>query len=186
MRLGLFAAGLVASLALVAGCGQRVVTGVADPVSPAAGGQGVTSSPVAVPPQPQPAASGACPFLHSQDVSYDTGQHVGSVKVSQVPDGQTYPMCFFYKTNGQLEVTARVYTGSPSVATALVNQAAPIATSNPADQPAGWTGGALGSSSGSVYAVAKGGTAVIVTSDRMQTIYCRLIATTVTTYLAAH
>lgn len=127
-----------------------------------------------------------CPFLPSSEVSYDTGQHVGSVKLSAVPDGQTYPMCFFYKTNGQLEVTARVYSGSPAVATALVNQAAPIATSNPASQPAGWTGGSLASSDGSVYAVAKGGTAVIVTSDRMQTIYCRLIATAVATYLAGH
>jgi hypothetical protein len=69
-----------------------------------------------------------------------------------------------------------VYVGSPNVATAIVNQAAPIATSDPENEPAGWSGGSMSLSNGAVYAIAKGGTAVVVTSNQLQTIKCRLVA----------
>jgi UPF0176 protein len=170
---------------LLGGCGHAVDGVTAPATYSTAAGPGPTSS-VVVPPQPQPVRSGSCPFLDSQAVSYDTGQQVVAVRVSDVPGGQTYPMCFFYRSTGQIEVTARVYQGTARIATALVDQAAPIATSNPADQPVGWSGGSLAGQNGAVYAVAKGGTAVIVTSDRMQTIYCRVITTSITQYLANH
>lgn len=183
MRRAVFVAAPLLGL-LLAGCGPAV-DGVAVPAI--TGPANTTTQPsAAVPPQPQPAKAGACPFLDAQEVSYDNGQHVGSVKISDVPAGQTYPMCYFYLYNGQLQLTARVYVGASAVATALVNQATPIATSNPASQPAGWTGGSQASSSGAVYAVAKGGTAIIVTSNRLQTIYCRQVTLAVANKLAGH
>lgn len=183
MRRAVLVAAPVLAL-LLGGCGTTV-DGVAVP----AGSAGTThvSAPPAVPPTPTAAKEGTCPFLPASEVSYDTGERVGTVKVSEVPAGQPYPMCFFYRaSNGSLEVTARVYTGSAAVATALVNQAAPIATSNPASQPAGWTGGAQASKNGAVYAVAKGGTAIVVTSNRTFTVYCRQITNAVAGYLQSH
>lgn len=184
MRRAVFVAAPVLAL-LLGGCGSTV-DGVAVPTG-SAGTTHVSAPPVTVPPTPTAAKEGTCPFLPASEVSYDTGERVGTVKVSEVPAGQPYPMCFFYRaSNGSLEVTARVYTGSPAVATALVNQAAPIATSNPASQPAGWTGGAQASKNGAVYAVAKGGTAIVVTSNRTFTVYCRQITNAVAGYLQSH
>jgi hypothetical protein len=143
---------------------------------------------VAVPPLLPPAKiASSCPVVSSQEVTYDNAEAVGTVKVSEIPDGQKYPVCYFYRAmNGQLGMTVRVYTGSAAVATALVDQATPIATSNPASEPPGWSGGSMSSSQGAVYAVSKGGTAVIVTSNMTQTVKCRDVTTAVATYLESH
>jgi UPF0176 protein len=77
-----------------------------------------------------------------------------------------------------------VYVGTAAVATALVNQAAPVASSSPANQPPGWNGGSEALSNGAVYAVSKGGVAIVVTSNQLQTIKCRLV--TVSTISGLH
>jgi UPF0176 protein len=173
---------VVPLLVLLGACGTTV-DGVASPAGPVT--HTVTPAPVAVPPLLPPARTASCPVVSSQEVTNDNAEAVGTVKVSEVPAGQKYPVCYFYRAmNGQLGMTVRVYTGTAAVATALVNQAAPIATSNPASEPPGWTGGSMSSAQGAVYAVAKGGTAVIVTSNMTQTIKCRDVTTAVASFLA--
>jgi hypothetical protein len=66
--------------------------------------------------------------------------------------------------------------GEPAVAQAIVNQAAPVNSADPANEPAGWQGGAQSNGKTAVYAVAKGGDAVVVTTNQPQTIKARQIA----------
>ncbi|MFC5285515.1 DUF2020 domain-containing protein [Actinokineospora guangxiensis] len=127
------------------------------------------------PPAPEPSADGQCPYLESAEVADANGQRVGGVKIS---DGKP-PSCFFYRSDGSLQLSVRVFTGEPALAEAVVDEAAPVATSNPATAPAGWEGGSLAGDDGAVYAVAKGGTAVVVTSNQEQTIKARRITESV-------
>jgi hypothetical protein len=163
--------------AVLAGCGPVKAVQGAPVVGTTTSHATVSTPSVSVPPAPQPAAAAAaCPYINTQDAADDNGQHVGSIKVSSGADGQPHPTCFFYRPDGHLQLTVRVYVGDPNVATAIVNQAAPIATSNPENAPAGWTGGSMALSDGAVYAIAKGGTAIVVTSNQLQTIKCKLVA----------
>lgn len=173
---------------LVVGCGPaKTVSGAPAPTPVTS--HVVTTSPsvaVSVPPAPVPAAGApGCPYIATQDAADDNGQHVGSIKVSSSADGQPHPTCFFYRPDGHLQLTVRVYVGTSNVATAIVDQAAPVATSNPENAPAGWTGGSMALSNGAVYAIAKGGTAIVVTSNQLQTIKCKLVAVQVVAGLGA-
>jgi UPF0176 protein len=181
MRRCLGLLGFLVLLGLVGGCGpQKVVASTAVPVpvvTTGHGAGGTSGTGVVVPAVPVPASQvSACPYLRTSDVADANGQHVGSVKVSAGGDGQPHPACFFYRPDGGLQLTVWVYVGSAAVATAIVNQAAPIATSDPATDPAGWNGGSLVLPKGAVYAVSKGGDAIVVTSNQLQTIKCRLVA----------
>jgi hypothetical protein len=126
-----------------------------------------------LPPSPQPAAERECPYLDTDFVARANGQHVGTVRVS---DGEAHPACFFYRPDGDLQLTVRVYVGKPAVATGLVDQAAPVSSSNPTRQPSGWKGGYQSSDDGAVYAVAKGPDAVIVTTNQRQSVKARTVA----------
>lgn len=163
---------LLAAGALVAACGPGS-TGAQAPTSTAAPTTTSTQA-VAVPPLPTPASAGSCPYLDKVTAEDANGQHVSTVKLS-APDGQSQPSCFFYRPDGGWQLTVWVYDGSPSVARAIVNQEAPVSTSNPASDPAGWTGGSEPTQTGAVYAVAKGGHAVVVLSNQKQTIKTRVI-----------
>ena len=105
------------------------------------------------------------------------GQHVTKVRISA---DKPHPTCFFYRPDGAVQMTVRVYVGDTKTAKTLVDEAAPIATSNPATSPAGWKGGLLtqdkGTDKGSVYAVAKDGSAVIVKSNQAQSTKSRRVA----------
>jgi len=57
-----------------------------------------------------------------------------------------------------------------------VDRVAPVATANPAQLPDGWTGGSQATDGGAVFAVAKGGTAVVVTTNQAQTIKAKRVA----------
>jgi UPF0176 protein len=131
------------------------------------------SEPEGPPPSPEPVADGPCPYLESAFVADANGQRATKVRISA---DKPHPTCFFYRADGNIQLTARVYVGDVKTAKALVDEAAPIATSNPATSPAGWKGGSLGADKGSVYAVAKEGTAVIVTSNQAQSIKARRVA----------
>ncbi|HET6503208.1 MAG TPA: DUF2020 domain-containing protein [Amycolatopsis sp.] len=132
-----------------------------------------TTTPVQLPPDPQPTGAGPCPYLATTFVADANGQHVSKVQISaDKPD----PACFFYALTGKLQLTVRVYSGDPAVATALVDKAAPVDTSDPATDPAGWQGGYQPTETGAVYAVAKGGAAVIVTTNQKQTVKARTVA----------
>jgi UPF0176 protein len=135
------------------------------------------SSPVSVkaspPPDPQPSSGGPCPYLKSDFVAESNGQHVSKVQTS---GDKPHPACFFYALNGKLQMTVRVYVGDPAVATALVDQLAPLDSSNPATEPAGWSGGYEATDTGAVYAVSKQGTAVTVTTNQKQSVKARTVA----------
>lgn len=127
---------------------------------------------VALPADPQPANAGPCPYLDDNYVADTNGQHVAKVKTST----DEPPACFFYRPDGSVQLSVRVYTGEASVAKALVDAAAPVATANPAQLSGGWAGGAQPTDKGAVYAVAKDGSAVIVTTNQEQTIKAKQIA----------
>jgi hypothetical protein len=127
----------------------------------------------ALPPEPQPASDGPCPYLDESVVEDTNGQRVSDVQIS----ADEPPACFFYRADGSVQLSVRVYTGDAAVAEALVDAAAPVDTSNPAELSGGWKGGALASDSGgAVYAVAKEQSAVVVTTNQGQTIKAKQIA----------
>jgi UPF0176 protein len=130
------------------------------------------SQAAALPPDPQPANAGPCPYLEESYVEDTNGQHVGKVQTS----ADQPPTCFFYRPDGPVQLTVRVYTGDANVAKALVDAAAPVATSNKAELSGGWEGGAEAKDDGAVYAVAKEGNAVVVTTNQEQTIKAKQIA----------
>ncbi|RLK60188.1 DUF2020 domain-containing protein [Actinokineospora cianjurensis] len=152
----------------------RSTTAVAAPT------QSTSRAATAAPPAPEPVADGPCPYLESSVVADANGQHVTKVRTS---GDKPHPACFYYRPDGSVQLTVRVYTGEPAIAKLVVDEAAPIASSNPASSPAGWTGGSLSSDKGAVYAVAKAGTAVVVSTNQEQTIKARRITETVITNL---
>lgn len=135
----------------------------------------VTPAKVAAPPVPRPAKEADCPYLDSDTVAFTNGQRVGQVRISA---GQP-PACFFYRYDGRQQMSVWVYRGTSRVAEAIIDRAAPVATSNKATEPRGWTGGSQRTGSGAVYAVLSGGDAVVVTTNQHQTIKAREIATDV-------
>lgn len=132
-----------------------------------------TTTPEGPPPAPEPVADGPCPYLESAFVAEANGQRATKVRISA---DKPHPACFFYRADGTVQLTVRVFSGDAKQAKAVVDEAAPIATSNPANSPAGWKGGAIGADKGSVYAVAKEGTAVVVTTNQAQSIKARRVA----------
>jgi hypothetical protein len=124
------------------------------------------------PPAPEPTADGPCPYLDQTFVEDTNGQRVGEIKLSA---GKP-PACFFYRSDGGLQMTVRVYKGKPAIAKALVDQVAPVDTSNPAELTGGWSGGAQPTDEGAVYAVANGAKAVVVTTNQEQTIKAKVVA----------
>ena len=57
-----------------------------------------------------------------------------------------------------------------------IEQGAPIETSDKAELPGGWAGGSEATTKGAVYAVSKGGTAVVAVTDQKQTIKAKQVA----------
>jgi UPF0176 protein len=139
------------------------------------------TQPAGPPGAPEPVADGPCPYLESTFVADANGQRATKVRISA---DKPHPACFFYRADGKIQLTARVFVGDAKQAKALVDEAAPIATSNPATSPPGWKGGSIGAEKGSVYAVAKQGTAVIVTTNQAQSIKARRVAEQAITALA--
>ncbi|HEV7647622.1 MAG TPA: DUF2020 domain-containing protein [Actinophytocola sp.] len=131
------------------------------------------AQPAAKPPAaPEPAADGPCPYLDQAFVEETNGQHIGDTKTS----ADDPPACFFYRPDGGVQMMVRVYKGDAAVAKALVDQVAPVDSSNPAELPGGWSGGAQPTDDGAVYAVAKDAAAVVVTTNQEQTIKAKLVA----------
>lgn len=131
-----------------------------------------TPAAAAAPPAPQPSGEGTCPYLEESAVEETNGQRVSKVEIS----ADQPPACFFYRSDGTVQLTVWVYSGEAAVAKAVVDQAAPVASSNPAELTGGWQGGALSSDTGAVYAVAKDTTAVVVSTNQGQTIKAKQIA----------
>lgn len=133
------------------------------------------STAVALPKVPRPTETAACPYLGERDVAEMNGEMVRKVRIAPT---KPYPACFFYTIEGDkgVQLSTRIYSGDVDVAHRIVDQAAPVKTSSIAEDPAGWSGGSQPTSDGAVYAVSKGGKAVVVTTNQKQTIKAREVA----------
>lgn len=156
--------------AMLAACGstpsESKQTG--SPDEPVAASESAATAPA----KPEPVADGPCPYLTSAFIGEANGQRATKVRISA---DKPHPSCFFYRADGAVQLTVQVFSGDPEQAKAVVDQAAPVDTSNPANSPAGWTGGAQTTDTGAVYAVAKAGNAVVVTTNQQQTIKARRV-----------
>ncbi|MEJ2852472.1 MULTISPECIES: DUF2020 domain-containing protein [unclassified Saccharothrix] len=163
------------ALGALAACTAEPAT-VATTAPPTTAAVPATTRPAGPPPEPQPAADGQCPYLESAYVAEANGQLVRKVRLSA---DQPDPACFFYANATDVQLTVWVFHGDAATAKAVVDRAAPVSGSSPASAPAGWEGGSLVLAEGAVYAVAKGGDAVVVTSNQKQTIKAKRVAETV-------
>ncbi|MGH3669664.1 MAG: DUF2020 domain-containing protein, partial [Pseudonocardiaceae bacterium] len=152
----------------IAGCGQPATT-PAPVTSPDAGQAG----PAVAPPVPQPIADRPCSYLPVTAVQDVNGERVGGVQVSA---DQPYPACFFLTKSGSVQLRTWIVVATPGVARATIDAVAPVATSDLAQLPGGWSGGSQPTKDGAVYAVARQGTAVVITTNQRQTISAREIA----------
>lgn len=146
---------------------------------------GVTVTVTVAPPKATatPAATdGTCPYLSADVVSEITGQHHGQTQLVQFTP---HPMCVFYRSDGGRMGSVRIIqAGSAAAAVAAVNQHVPVAGSQPATQPAGWSGGSTTSAGQmtqdsqamSVYAVSKGTVAVVAEENESPSLKARLMA----------
>lgn len=114
-----------------------------------------------------------CPYLGEAAVEQANGQRVGAARISA---DQPYPACFFERGDGSVQLRTWVVEGTPGTARATVDAAAPVATSDLAELPGGWSGGSQPTEEGAVFAVAKQGTAVVVTTNQAQTVKARRVA----------
>ncbi len=115
----------------------------------------------------------ACPYVDAEWLANTNGQRVLSQGIDTRFDP---PACVFWSYGEQPQATVLIrQMPSKSEAYQVVDWAAPIASTDPVDQ-AGWSGGRGVTDSGSVYAVSKDTTAVVVFSDQQQTIKAQLIA----------
>ena len=124
-------------------------------------------------PKPKP---GTCPYLPNSAVMQANGQHTGQTSLIAT---KPYPVCIFTRSDGGYLATTRIVVAkNAAAAAAAVNQHVPVDQSNPATQPQGWTGGAMGNLNGvagypdakSIYAVSKGKIAIIAISNQAQSI----------------
>lgn len=115
-----------------------------------------------------------CPYLDSAWVAETNGQRV---LASGVDARFETPACVFwsYAQEPQLTVIVRT-TGSESESDQVVNWAAPVNATEPANEPEGWMGGRLGEPGRALYAVSKGNHAVVVFSNQDQSFKAELVA----------
>ena len=122
-----------------------------------------------------------CPYLDSTWVADTNGQRMTGHGIDTRFDT---PACVFwsYPNDPQATVIVR-HMHSTDEAIAVVDWAAPINTTEPAEEPEGWSGGRIGNENGAIYAVQKGPVAVVVFSNQQQSLKAELIAKEVITNL---
>lgn len=119
-----------------------------------------------------------CPYLETQWVADTNGQRMTGLGIDERFDT---PACVFwsYPDEPQLSVIVR-HMHTPEEATAVVDWAAPIDTTEPAEEPEGWSGGRVGGGIAghetALYAVAKGTVAVVVFTNQEQSLKAELVA----------
>ena len=128
------------------------------------------------PPAPQPAADGPCSYLPAASVQDANGERVTAVRVSKTAAYQPYPACFFLTYRDAVQLRTWIVVASPQTARATVDAVAPVATSDLAELPGGWSGGSQPTADGAVFAVSRHGTAVVITTNQQQTVGARRIA----------
>ncbi|AKE42170.1 two-component system sensor kinase protein [Corynebacterium kutscheri] len=115
-----------------------------------------------------------CPYLDTAWVSDTNGQRTLG---QTIDDRFDTPACTFwsYPEEPHVKVLVR-HMNTVAEAIAVVDWAAPVNTTEPADQPAGWSGGRIGNEQGAIYAVQKDTIAVVVWSNQQQSLKTQLIA----------
>ena len=151
------------------------------PVTPSSIDHAETAVPASRPavqpvPAPQPLAEGPCRYLPAAAVQAANGERVVAVRISDTGPDRPEPACFFYAANGTVQLRTWIIVTTPQVARATVDAAAPVASSDLAELPGGWSGGSQPTANGAVFAVSRQGTAVVVTTNQQQTIGARRIA----------
>ncbi|MFC0429275.1 DUF2020 domain-containing protein [Kutzneria buriramensis] len=174
MRNAVLFAGVLVAAAAVSGCSSPQAAPVTSttPAPTSSSTAAPTTTSAVAPADPVAAATGQCPYLSSDFVADANGEKVTKVMISA---DQPHPACFFYSFGNDKQLTVQVYVGSAGAATALVNKAAPIETSDKADLPGGWSGGSEATATGAVFAVSKGGSAVVAVTDQKQTIKAKQV-----------
>lgn len=115
-----------------------------------------------------------CPYIDGVWLENANGQKLTAVGIDERFDT---PACVFwsYEDTPQVTVTVR-HMADDEAATAVVDWAAPIDSTQPADLPGGWMGGRTGNEMGSVYAVQNGNVAIVVRSAQQQSVKAETIA----------
>ncbi|MEX3504286.1 DUF2020 domain-containing protein [Corynebacterium sp. LK2510] len=174
----------LAASALLAGCSSDPAGQVpTEPATPAAAPAALDGGlPLDAVPATDRASFEECPYLDTQWVAETNGQRVTGVGTDARFDT---PACQFwsYPEEPQLTVVVR-HMSSADEAMAVVDWAAPINDTEPADEPAGWNGGRAGGgtvpgpngTTGAVYSVAKGPVVVTVWSNQQESIKAQAVA----------
>lgn len=122
------------------------------------------------------ANSEPCPYLDTQWVADTNGERMQGQGVDWRFET---PACVFYSyaEEPQLQVIVR-HTNTATEARQVVDWAAPIDSTEPAEDIEGWSGGRgqIDSPPGAVYAVAKDTVAVVVFTDQQQSVKAQLVA----------
>ena len=129
-------------------------------------------------------AQDPCPYLDTQWVADTNGQRMTGFGVDNRFET---PACVFWSFPEEPQLTVIVRTmDTEDDAIAVVDWAAPIDSTEPAEEPSGWSGGRSGSTdgSGALYAVQKGNSAVVVFSNQDQSLKAQLVAAEVIKNLA--
>ncbi|ANE05091.1 DUF2020 domain-containing protein [Corynebacterium crudilactis] len=121
-------------------------------------------------------AQTACPYLDTTWVADTNGQRVTGYGTDE---RFSTPSCVFYSFPEEPQLTVIIREmATVDDAIAVVDWAAPIDSTEPAEEPLGWSGGRRGGNteSGALYAVQKDKTAVIVFTNQDQSLKAQLIA----------
>ena len=146
---------------------------VAEPVEPA-----VDKLPVDAAPQVPGGRTSwqECPYLDTQWVADTNGQRVTGVGVDE---RFSTPACVYWSFPEEPQLTVIVREmDTIDEAIAVVDWAAPVDTTELAEEPAGWSGGRRGRD-GALYAVQKDTVAVVVFTNQDQSLKAQLVAETV-------
>ncbi len=146
---------------------------VAEPVEPA-----VDKLPVDAAPQVPGGRTSwqECPYLDTQWVADTNGQRVTGVGVDE---RFSTPACVYWSFPEEPQLTVIVREmDTIDEAIAVVDWAAPVDTTELAEEPAGWSGGRRGGD-GALYAVQKDTVAVVVFTNQDQSLKAQLVAESV-------
>lgn len=145
-------------------------------VAAATGGAGVDKLPVEALPEVDRDAGVDCPYLDTAWVADTNGQRVTG---HGVDTRFGTPACVFWSYPEEPQVTVIVREmGTAAAAIEVVDWAAPVDSTEPAEEPSGWSGGRRGGTAeqGALYAVQKDTWAVVVFSNQDQSVKAQAIA----------
>ncbi|BAU97302.1 hypothetical protein N24_3040 [Corynebacterium suranareeae] len=168
---------LAASIMLTACAAEKPAEEVPVEVAPSVAPEVITDGlPIDAMPAVARTEQTACPYLDTDWVADTNGQRVTGYGIDE---RFSTPSCVYYSFPEEPQLTVIVRDmATTDEAIAVVDWAAPIDSTEPAEEPTGWSGGRRGgnNNSGALYAVQKGPTAVIVFTNQDQSLKAQLIA----------